>query len=134
MKTLEEAKNIFKNDLYATELTEVELTSISKQAARCTLKLNHKHRNAMGNVMGGVFFTMADLAFAAAANSECDETLHWVSLNSQIHYLSQPKSDIIEATASCIKQGRSTCVYEITILDSESKKPVAIVTTTGLYV
>lgn len=134
MMTLEEAQRIFRHDRYATELTGVKLTSISKQTAQCTLRLTPSHRNAMGNVMGGVFFTLADLAFAAAANSECNETLHWVSLNSQIHYLTQPKSDIIEATASCIKQGRSTCVYEITIRDSETQKNVAIVTTTGLYV
>lgn len=132
--TLEEAKNIFKNDLYATELTGAELTSIAKHSAQCTLRLTPSHRNAMGNVMGGVFFTLADLAFAAAANSECNEILHWVSLNSQIHYLTQPKSDVIEASATCIKQGKSTCVYEITIRDSETQKPVAIVTTTGLYI
>lgn len=132
--TLEEAKNIFKNDLYATELTGAELTSIAKHSAQCILKLTPSHRNAMGNVMGGVFFTLADLAFAAAANSECNEILHWVSLNSQIHYLTQPKSDVIEASATCIKQGKSTCVYEITIRDNETQKPVAIITTTGLYI
>lgn len=132
--TLDEAKSIFQNDLYATAVTGVELTAISTHSSQCTVKINASHRNAMGGVMGGVFFTLADLAFAAAANSECTDQLHWVSLNSHINYLSQPKSNMIEATATCIKQGKSTCVYEITIRDMESKKPVAAVTTTGMYV
>lgn len=94
------------------------------------------HRNAMQGVMGGAMFTLADLAFAAAANSRClisDEPIAWVSLESNIHYLAQPKGSVLKAEASCVRQGRSTCVYSILITD-EQKCRVALVTTTGIHI
>ena len=93
------------------------------------------HRNAMGAVMGGVMFTLADLAFAIAANSHClanNQPLQWVSLNSSIHYLGQTQGNTLVAETICVKQGGSTCVYTISIHD-ENDKPIAIVTTTGIH-
>jgi len=36
--------------------------------AICSLTLEAKHKNALGAVMGGVYFTLADFAFAVASN------------------------------------------------------------------
>ena len=90
----------------------------------------------MGAVMGGAMFTLADLAFAVAANSRClvdDKPLQWVSLNSSIQYLGQTQGDSLTAETTCVKQGGSTCVYTVTIRD-EHHKPVALVTTTGIHI
>lgn len=83
--------------------------------------------------MGGVIFTLADLAFAAAANADLlanDQPLEWVSLGSEIHYLTQPKGSRLLAETHCVRQGHSTCVYTINIYD-ELSTPIALVTTTG---
>jgi acyl-CoA thioesterase len=52
-------------------------------------------------------------------------------LGSEIHFLAQPKGTLLLAEASCVKQGRTTCVFSISIKD-ELNTPVAMVTTTGM--
>lgn len=128
------AQQVFVNDRYATDLTGVSVDLVEPGKACCSLCIQAIHRNAMGAVMGGVLFTLADLAFAAGANA-CliDEglSLGWVSLGSEIHYLAQPKGSRLLAEARCVRQGRTTCVYTIDIHD-ELSTPVALVTTTGM--
>lgn len=130
------AQETFAKDLYATEVTGIVIEMAEERMARCSLNLTVQHRNAMGAVMGGVMFTLADFAFAIAANSSClaeGKPLAWVSLGSSIQYLSQTKGNRLTAETSCIKQGRSTCVYNITIYD-ENNTTLALVTTTGMRI
>lgn len=128
------AQETFAKDLYATEVTGIVIEMADEKIVRCSLELTSRHRNAMGAVMGGVMFTLADFAFAVAANSCClaeDEPLAWVSLGSSIQYLSQTKGSHLTAETSCVKQGRTTCVYNITIYD-ENRTALALITTTGM--
>ncbi len=128
------AQQVFAGDRYATGLTGVTIDFVESRYACCSLTLQPTHRNAMGAVMGGVMFTLADLAFAAAANADmlaAELPLAWVSLGSDIHYLAQPKGTRLLAETHCVRQGRSTCVYHINISD-ELSTPIALVTTTGM--
>lgn len=127
------AKEVFSKDLYATEATGVALETVERDHARCSLRLQPVHRNAMGGVMGGVMFTLADLAFAAAANSPCidaGEPLSWVSTGSSIHYIAQPVGHLLVAETQYIKRTRSSCLFHINIHDDQDIL-VAVVTTTG---
>ena len=127
------ARHIFSQDAYATQATGVAIDVVEQEYARCSVPLSERLRNAMGAVMGGVMFTLADLSFAIAANSHCladNQPLQWVSLNSSIHYLGQTQGNTLVAETICVKQGGSTCVYTISIHD-ENDKPIAFVTTTG---
>ena len=129
------AQERFAHDRYATEATGISIEAAEEGYARCSMTLTPLHRNAMGAVMGGAMFTLADLAFAIAANSHClidDVPLEWVSLNSSIHYLGQTKGRLLIAETTCVKKGCSTCVYEIMIHD-ELDKRIALVTTTGIH-
>ena len=131
----DKARKVFAHDLYA-KYTGVEIECVESHYARCRIILTGTHRNAMGAVMGGVMFTLADLAFAAAANSLCieeDSDLEWVSLNSNIQFVSQPKGDTLYAQTELVKQGHTTCVYHIVISD-ESNRTVSVVTTTGIRI
>lgn len=137
---LDIARRIFAADTFATETTGIELEHIETDGtsgrARCRLALRPQLRNAMGSVMGGAIFTLADFAFAAAANASvlCEgSTLYWVSLNSTIHYLAAARGDTLQAEARCIKQGRTSCLYEIDIHDNTGRH-VAHVETTGLKI
>lgn len=123
------AVEVFAHDLYATQATGVTIEAVEQDFARCQVELQELHRNAMG----GVMFTLADLAFAAAANSRCleaGEPLSWVSVNSSINYLSQPVGNLLVADTQCVKRGRSSCLFHINIFD-EKKTLIAVVTTTG---
>lgn len=129
------AREVFAHDYYATKSTGVEIDEAKEGYARCSLTLTPLHRNAMGAVMGGVLFTLADLAFAIAANSRQladNQPLKWVSLSSNIQYLGQTQGSTLVAETSCVKQGGTTCVYNITIHD-ENNKTIALVTTTGIH-
>ncbi|MGI5857031.1 MAG: PaaI family thioesterase [Candidatus Merdivicinus sp.] len=127
---LEEIQRVFANDRFATEAAGAVIEAAEDGFARCTLAIRPVHRNAMGAVMGGAIFTLADFAFAVASN--CGGT-PMVSLNSQITYLSPAKGDVLIAEARRVRQGRSTGYYRVTIAD-ELGTLVAEVVATGFVV
>ncbi len=111
---LQEARDYFGNDAYATRVTGIEITEVASRYAKVELDLDDRHRNAMGAVMGGVYFTMSDFAFAIASNFKSDPC---VTLGSHITYLSPAKGDHLIAKARCKKDGKRTCCYEVLIWD-----------------
>lgn len=128
------AQKIFANDTFATETTGIHIDYVDEDTTVCSLQLDNRHLNAKGSVMGGAIFTLADLAFAIAANSsilaEQKESLQWVSSSSTIHFLSSPKGNSLIATTTRIKQGRTQALYQVSITDSTNRQ-IALVTTTG---
>ena len=127
-KILEEVRTMFERDRFATENGAV-IDEIGDHYAKCSLKLGNRHKNAMGGVMGGVPFMLADFAFAVASNWQ--ETGS-VSLSTNITFLGVAKGTMLIAEAVCIKQGRSTNYYQIHVKD-DLENPVAEVTTTGFH-
>ena len=123
-------KDFFKNDLYATEQTGIEIVAAEPGYAKCSLKIEDRHKNANGHVMGGVFFTMADYAFAIAANLELFPT---VTQTAQIVFLSSPKGSTLYAETEKIRSGKKTCFYKIMITD-DTGADIAYITTTGFVV
>lgn len=77
--------------------------------------------------MGGASFTLADFAFAVAANWK--ET-GAVSLSSNIAFLGTARGRKLIAEASCVKNGKTISYYQVNVQD-ELGNPVAAVTTTG---
>ena len=67
MKPSEEIVRFFEKDRFAAE-TGAVIDEIDDRYARYSLTLEAKHKNALGAVMGGVYFTLADFAFAVASN------------------------------------------------------------------
>ena len=128
------AQMIFANDIFATEATGIHIDYVDDNTTICSLQLDNRHLNAKGSVMGGVIFTLADFAFAIAANSsilaEQKESLQWVSSSSTIHFLSSPKGHSLIATTTRIKQGRTQALFQVSITDSYNRQ-IALVSTTG---
>ena len=110
---LPEVRELFKGDRFATENGMV-IDEIGDHYAKCSVELTDIHRNAMGAVMGGVYFTLADFAFAVAANWQHMGT---VSLSTDIAFIGAAKGSKITAEAVCIKDGRSTACYHVTVTD-----------------
>ena len=128
-KTLEEVRRIFEGDRFATENGAV-IEEIGERSATCCLQITASHRNAMGAVMGGVSFMLADFAFAVAANWE---NMGCVSLRSDISFLGTAKGEKLIAKAVCLKDGRTTACYRVDVTD-ELGNLAATVTTTGYHV
>ena len=124
---LEEAKGVFYGDYYASQTTGIEILDADVGYARVGLKLDSRHMNAVGQVMGGVYFTLADYAFAIASNFRQPPT---VTQTSQIVFLAPVNGEEIFAEAMQIRSGRTTCFYKIIITDSTGEQ-IAYVTTTG---
>ena len=114
MTALEEAQAYFRQDHFATENGAI-IEEVADTYAVCTLALTQHHRNAMGNVMGGVLFMLGDFAFAVASNFG---KKHTVSTTAQITFLKAAKGNSLTARAEAVREGRSTVYYEISITDS----------------
>ena len=127
--TLEEVRKIFEGDRFATENGAV-IEEIGHHSATCSLMITDSHRNAMGAVMGGTYFMLADFAFAVAANWEM---MGCVSLRSDISFLGAAKGEKLIAKAVCIKDGRTTACYRVVVTD-EYGNLAATVTATGYHV
>ena len=125
---LAEVREIFKGDKFATENGMV-IDEIGDHYAKCSVKLTDIHRNAMGGVMGGVHFTLADFAFAVASNWQHMGT---VALSTDIAFIGAVKGDILTAEAELIKDGRSVNCYHIMVKDNLGNI-VADVKTVGFH-
>ncbi len=119
---LERVRDFFKNDRFATEAGAV-IEDIGDHYAKVSLSLNEHHKNAAGGIMGGVYFTLADFAFAVAANWQKVGT---VSINTDISFIGVPRTEKIFAETELLKNGKTTCCYNVSVYDEEGN-PVAAV-------
>ncbi len=113
MKDIEEIREFFGHDRYAAD-TGAYIEEVGKNYAKVSLVLDERHKNAVGGVMGGVYFTLADFAFAVASNWQNPGT---VSITSDISFIGVPKSGKVIAETELIKDGRSTCCYNVKVTD-----------------
>ena len=84
----------------------------------------------MGAVMGGVYFMLADFAFAVAANWE---KMGCVSLHSDISFLCAAKGSKLTAKAVCVKEGRTSACYRVDVTDDLGIL-TATITVTGYHI
>lgn len=127
-KTLAQVQEMFENDRFAT-LNGARITEIGDHYARCEMELDDRHKNALGAVMGGATFTLADFTFAVASNWQKPDT---VSLSTNITYLGGAKGSRLIAEAHMVKDGRTTCYYRVDVTDDLGTQ-VAAVTVTGYH-
>lgn len=116
MSELERVRAFFEGDVFATSATGIYIDEIGEKWAKCTLPLDSRHRNAAGQVMGGVMFTLADFTFAVATNRSSDAVT--VTTNANISFLGTVKGDTLVAESRLVKDGKRSCFYEIEIKDN----------------
>ncbi|MBE5859628.1 MAG: PaaI family thioesterase [Butyrivibrio sp.] len=131
MGTLEDAREVFSKDLYATELSGAVIDEVGDNYAKCSMELTPKHKNAYGGIMGGAIYTLADFAFAVASNyrKECAT----VSLVGQANFMSATKGNKLFAEARLLKDGKRNSFFEVTVTD-DLDKLIAVVSFTGAHV
>ncbi|WP_407378496.1 PaaI family thioesterase [Methanobrevibacter sp.] len=123
--SIEEAREFFKGDKFATNLG-VFLEKLDDDSCECSLELNEGHKNAVGGVMGGVMFTLADFAFAVLSNNLHSPT---VAQQVSVNYLSAPKGNKLTAKAVCKKNGRSSSIINVDITDDTGRDVVQFIGT-----
>ncbi len=124
-KNIEEARDFYKTDNFAMN-SGVYIEKLEGNHCVCSMEITEKHINGFGQVMGGAIFTLADLAFSAAVNNAYLPT---VSLHTSIHFLSTVKGKKLFAETKCVKDGKTTVVYNIDVTDDTGRLVAQLVCT-----
>ena len=125
-QSLEEARAFFSKDLFAAN-SGMTVDALTEDGAVCGMRITEQHQNAEGGLMGGAILALADFTFAVASNNAHRPTVaQQVSMN----FLNASKGKKLTASASCLKSGRTSCVYVIHIKD-DLGKDIAQATFTG---
>ena len=123
---IEEVRELFANDRFATEMCGCRVLEASRGHAVCEFDIADTHLNAQGKVMGGAIFTLADFALAIACNIGEEPT---VAVNNSIQFLSAAKGRTLIATCNVDKSGRSLGFYTVEVAD-DLGIPIAKMTAT----
>ena len=123
---MEKWKEFFKADRFATQ-AGVELLEVKPGYAKARMLVTSEHLNAGGVCQGGALFTLADLAFAAGANSHKLLTL---SISANITFLRSVKQGYVYAEAQEVFNHHRIPFIEVRLTD-ESGELVAIMTSSG---
>lgn len=100
-------------------LFKMSIVEARRDFARVTMPLEDEFRNGMGVAHGGSIFSLADIAFGAAAN--CGRENCVVSLNATIEYLRPGKTGPLSAEAHIVRDGKHVVNYEVKIYDGEGQ-------------
>ncbi len=111
------AKGFLNDDKFA-QYAGIELLEVGSGSAKVKMEVKPFHINGVGLVHGGALFTLADFAFAAAANSH-EETA--VAINASISYLKAVKSGTLYAEAEEVSNARKLSVYSIKVTDENNQ-------------
>ena len=99
----------------------IRLVSCGGGEAVAEVALEPRHLNAVGTAQGGLIFTLADTAFAAAANAGSPET---VSLSTTVNFLRPARAEgeaKLTARAVTVSRGRSVCCIDVTVTDEQGR-------------
>ena len=103
----------FEKDRFAA-FVGIKLIEVRPGYAKASLVLSENHLNAVGIVQGGVIFTLADFAFAAASNSRGQVSL---GINANISYFRAPQGKILTAVATETFLNPKLANYTVEIFD-----------------
>ena len=98
----------------------IRLVSCGDGEAVTEVTLEPRHLNAVGTAQGGLICTLADTAFAAAANAGAPET---VSLSTTVNFLRPARGEgtVLTAHAVTVSRGRSVCCIDVSVTDGEGR-------------
>jgi len=95
------------------QLLGIELVEAKDGYAKMVMKVTADHINALGTTHGGAIFSLADSAFAEAANSG-DKTA--VAVQVSINFVRPTiEGDVLIAEAVRVAEGKTFGVYSITV-------------------
>ena len=108
----------------------IRLTRVAPGEADAELEITSDMLNSRNVVQGGAIMTLADFAFAGAANAMGRTT---VSTGVITNFLRPGSGKKLVAHAKKIHHGKKTCLYQVDVVNDEGKL-VASVNVTGFTV
>ncbi len=99
-------------------LFNMKLEEASPEGSCVSMPVTDTMLNGVGIVHGGVLFTLADIAFSAAANFGGKRGT--VTLSSHMNFLAAGRKGPLVAKAKCIRSGRHIAVYNVEIFDADN--------------
>ena len=106
-------KRYFARDAFANDCG-IELVEASNGTATAVVRIEDRHLNGIGLVHGGLLYTLADLAFAAAAHTR---GMVSVSVSSTITYIKSARGRTLRAQAREISRNRRLAAYAVDLID-----------------
>lgn len=119
-------KNFFLRDRFATS-NGITLEKVDPGYAVTKLEVTENHLNGVDIIQGGAIFTLADLAFAAAANAYGQVT---VGINASIAYIKASSGKMLIAEAKEVSSSAKIVNYNVDVFN-EHEELVARVNFTG---
>jgi len=119
-------KQLLANDRFATYVG-LELVKIQPGYALVKLEIADKHLNGVNMIQGGAIFTLADFAFAAAANAGGQVT---VGINANVAYYKGSKGNTLIAEAQEMSVSKTIVHYKVNIVN-EHQEDIAQVNFVG---
>ncbi len=110
-----EARAYFAQDRFATQRCGARIDEARPGRSVCSIDVTEGHRNAMGNVMGGAIFTLADFALAVASNFRQQPS---VTATSSVEFVSGVRGTRLVATCTADKDGRRLGFYTTRVEDN----------------
>jgi acyl-CoA thioesterase len=108
--------HMMENDLFSQWLG-IEIIDIKEGYSKIKMTVRREMINGFGIVHGGIAFSLSDSAFAFACNNR---NVLSVALDTYINYLKAVNvGDELTAEAKEIHNGRSTGLYQITIINQK---------------
>jgi acyl-CoA thioesterase len=112
---IETIKKFFKGDRLA-EYLGIELVEVSMGKAVAKMEIRKEHLNGINTVHGGAIFTLADFAFAVAANSHGRVT---VAINVSISFMKASTNGTLTAVANEISLNPKLATYTVNICNDD---------------
>jgi len=112
----ESAQFIAANDHFAAHCG-IETIEAAPGHARVRLVISPEHFNAAGTVHGGAIFTLADYAFALAANSGGTLAL---AVDTHLTFIKAVTGGVLEAEATEIACNRKLGTYQVRISQDDT--------------
>ena len=113
---IEEVREMFAGDRFATEACKCRVVEAARGHAVCEFDIEDVHLNAMGNVMGGAIFTLADFTLAIACNMGEEPTM---GVSNSIQFFNASRGKKLIATCNVDKSGRTLGFYTVDVIDDQ---------------
>lgn len=110
---METTFNPVENDKFA-KYTGITVVHAEPGYAEARVELEEHHRNGLDMVQGGLTFTLADVAAAAAGNAGGIPT---VAIGATISYFRPPAGKILTAKAREVSAAGRICSYAVEVRD-----------------
>ncbi len=114
---METIRRCMAKDQFAAD-AGIELLAVQAGYARARMAVEPRHWNGLGTVQGGAIFTLADFAFAAAANSYGQVA---VAINVSITFIKAAKAGTLWAEAREVSKNFKLGSYTVEIKDEQGE-------------